>query len=59
MKPGTEDQVEGTLHQIKGKVKEKTAQVTNDPDLEAEGDAEEAAGKVQHKVGQVKKVLGL
>jgi uncharacterized protein YjbJ (UPF0337 family) len=59
MKPGTEDQIEGTLLQIKGKVKEKTGQVTNDPDLEAEGDAEEVAGKVQNKVGQVKKVVGL
>ncbi len=59
MKPGTEDQVEGTLHKIKGKVKEKTGQVTNDPDLEAEGDAEDVAGKVQKKVGEVKKVLGL
>jgi uncharacterized protein YjbJ (UPF0337 family) len=40
-------------------VKEKTGQVTNDPDLEAEGNAEEVAGKVQKKVGQVKKVVGL
>jgi uncharacterized protein YjbJ (UPF0337 family) len=31
--------------------------VTNDADLEAEGQAEETAGKVQEKVGQVKKVL--
>jgi uncharacterized protein YjbJ (UPF0337 family) len=33
-------------------------QVTDDPDLEAEGKAEEISGKIQEKVGQVKKVLG-
>jgi uncharacterized protein YjbJ (UPF0337 family) len=59
MKPSTKDEVKGTIHTIKGKVKEKTGQVTNDPDLEAEGNAEEVAGKVQKKVGQVKKVVGL
>jgi uncharacterized protein YjbJ (UPF0337 family) len=30
----------------------------NDPDLEADGEAEEIAGKIQNKIGQVKKVLG-
>jgi uncharacterized protein YjbJ (UPF0337 family) len=39
-------------------VKEKAGELTNDPDLEDEGEAEEIAGKVQEKVGQVKKVLG-
>jgi uncharacterized protein YjbJ (UPF0337 family) len=58
MKPGTQDQVEGKLHNLKGKVKEKVGELTNDPDLETEGEAEEIAGKVQEKVGQVKKVLG-
>jgi uncharacterized protein YjbJ (UPF0337 family) len=39
-------------------VKKKAGQLANDPDLEAEGHAEEISGKVQEKVGQVKKVLG-
>jgi uncharacterized protein YjbJ (UPF0337 family) len=43
---------------LKGKVKEKAGKLTNNPDLEAEGQAEEIAGKVQKKIGQVKKVLG-
>jgi uncharacterized protein YjbJ (UPF0337 family) len=30
----------------------------NDPDLEIEGDAEEAGGKIKNEIGQVKKVLG-
>jgi len=55
---GTNDQVEGKFHEVKGKVKEKIGQLTNDPDLEDEGIAEEVAGKVQNKVGQLKKVVG-
>jgi uncharacterized protein YjbJ (UPF0337 family) len=58
MKPGTQDEVEGALHKLKGKVKQKVGEVTNDADLEDEGEAEKIAGKVQEKVGQVKKVLG-
>jgi uncharacterized protein YjbJ (UPF0337 family) len=58
MKPGTQDEVEGMLHDLKGKVKKKAGQLTDDPDLEAEGKAEEISGKIQEKVGQVKKVLG-
>jgi uncharacterized protein YjbJ (UPF0337 family) len=58
MKPGTEDEVEGKFHDLKGQVKKKAGQLANDPDLEAEGRAEEISGKVQEKVGQVKKVLG-
>ena len=58
MKPSTKDQVEGSLHDLKGKVKEKAGKLTNDPDLEAEGQAEKVGGKVQKKIGQVEKVLG-
>jgi uncharacterized protein YjbJ (UPF0337 family) len=58
IKPGTQDQVEGTLHDVKGKAKEVAGKLLNDPDLEADGEAEEIAGKVQNKIGQVKKVLG-
>jgi uncharacterized protein YjbJ (UPF0337 family) len=58
IKPSTKDQMEGKFHDVKGKVKEKAGQLTNDPDLEADGQAEEISGKVQTKIGQVKKVLG-
>ncbi len=57
-KPSTKDELEGNLHDLKGKVKEKAGQLVNDPDLEAEGQAEKIAGKIQKKVGQVEKVLG-
>jgi uncharacterized protein YjbJ (UPF0337 family) len=58
MKPSTKDQAEGNLHDLKGIAKEKAGQMLNDPDLEAEGQAEKIAGKIQKKVGQVEKVLG-
>lgn len=58
MKSSTKDTVQGTLHQAKGKVKEMAGTITDNPKLKASGKAELMAGKVQEKVGQVKKVLG-
>ena len=57
MKQSTKDQIAGELHEVKGNVKEKAGQVTNNPTLEAEGKAEHLAGKTQKKVGQVEKVF--
>ena len=50
MKPSTSDQ-------IKGKVKEKAGQLTKNPNLAAQGQDEQLAGKVQKKVGLIKKVF--
>jgi len=58
MKPSTKDELEGKLHETKGKVKEKVGQIINNPDMETKGQDEKLAGKVQEKVGQVKKVFG-
>ena len=58
MKPSTENEIAGKVHEVKGNIKEKVGQLTNDPDLEAEGIGEKMGGKVQKKIGQVKKVLG-
>ena len=57
MKSSTNDQIKGTFHEMKGKAKEKAGQLTNDPNLTAEGQDEKLAGKVQKKVGQIKKVF--
>ena len=57
MKPSTEDKASGKVHEVKGKIKEKVGQLTNDPDLEAEGIGEKIAGKVRKKIGQVQKVV--
>lgn len=58
MKSSTKDQIEGNLHEVKGKIKEKAGQVTNNPSLKAEGQDEALAGKVQKKIGEVEKVFG-
>jgi uncharacterized protein YjbJ (UPF0337 family) len=57
MKTGTENEVAGKIHELKGKMKEKIAQLTNDPDLEDEGTSEKIAGTVQKKIGQIEKVI--
>jgi len=57
MKPSTTDQVQGKLHELKGKAKEKVGQVTNNPNLAADGQDEKIAGVIQKKVGQIEKVL--
>lgn len=57
MKPSTNDQIAGKVHEVKGKIKEKIGHITSNPDLEAEGQVENLGGKVQKKVGQIEKVL--
>ena len=57
MKPSTNDQLKGTIHELKGKTKEKAGQITNNPRLTAEGKTEKLAGKIQKKIGQVEAVL--
>jgi uncharacterized protein YjbJ (UPF0337 family) len=58
MKSGTRDQAEGTLHEVKGAIKEFAGKLSDNPKLQAKGTVEKIAGKVQGKIGQVKKVLG-
>ncbi|MDW7709640.1 MAG: CsbD family protein [Deferrisomatales bacterium] len=58
MKSSIRDKTEGTFHEAKGKVKEKTGELIDNPELEAEGTAEKVAGKIQKKVGDVKEDLG-
>jgi uncharacterized protein YjbJ (UPF0337 family) len=57
MKPSTENQVKGKLHEVKGKIKEEAGRATKNPRLEDEGTDEKIAGKVQRKIGQVQKVV--
>jgi uncharacterized protein YjbJ (UPF0337 family) len=57
MKPSTKNEIAGKIREVKGKAKEKVGQLTNDPDLEAEGLGEKIAGKVQKKIGRVEKAI--
>ena len=57
MKPSTQNEIAGKAHEVKGKVKEKAGELTNDPDLEGEGISERIAGIVQKKIGQVQRIV--
>jgi uncharacterized protein YjbJ (UPF0337 family) len=49
--------VKSKFHKIKGKLKEVIGDLTDNPELGSEGTGEKIAGKVQEKIGQVKKVV--
>ncbi len=57
MEPSSKDQIEGTFYELKGKAKTAAGELTNDPDLAADGRAEEIGGKIQKKIGQIEKVF--
>jgi uncharacterized protein YjbJ (UPF0337 family) len=52
------DELEGKFDQAKGSVKETVGRVTNDRDLETEGEADRAGGKVQEGFGTAKRKVG-
>lgn len=58
MKSSTKDKIKGGIVEAKGKLKEKTGKATADSDLRDRGTAEKAVGKIQRKIGDVKKVFG-
>jgi uncharacterized protein YjbJ (UPF0337 family) len=57
MKPSTHREMLGKVHEVKGKFKEKLAQLTHNPGLEDEGQDKKLGGKAQKKIGQAEKVL--
>ena len=57
MKQSTKDQVAGSVQEVKGRVKQKAGQLTNNPNLESEGRAQKIAGKIQKKAGQIERVF--
>jgi uncharacterized protein YjbJ (UPF0337 family) len=58
MKSSTQDKAEAMFHKVKGNVKEVAGKISDNPKLETEGTIEKITGRVQEKVGQVKKVWG-
>ena len=52
------EEIKGKGKQIKGAVKDKVGEMINDPEMEAEGEAERVAGKVQENVGKVRRKTG-
>ena len=58
MNPSTQDRSEGKIHEVKGTVKLAVGKAIGNPDLEAEGNAEKIAGKVQGVVGRIERAVG-
>jgi uncharacterized protein YjbJ (UPF0337 family) len=54
----SKDEVKGKAKQIKGAIKDKIGEVTNNPRLEAEGEAERLQGQVQEKVAKGRRKVG-
>jgi len=48
------DRIEGAAHQAKGAMKDAAGKLTGDTEMQAEGKAEKAAGKVQNAIGGAK-----
>ena len=57
MEPSTQNEIAGRAHEVKGKIKEKAGELTNDPDLEGKGISERIAGIVQKKLGRVQRIF--
>ena len=58
MKSSTKDRAQGRAEEAKGKIKEKAGRALGNPRMEDRGTADRVGGKVQRKVGEVKKVFG-
>jgi uncharacterized protein YjbJ (UPF0337 family) len=56
-KGNTKDEVKGKAREIKGKIKQKAGRALHRPVLVAEGGGDVIAGKVQKKIGQIKKAF--
>jgi uncharacterized protein YjbJ (UPF0337 family) len=57
IKRSTKDKGEGTFRELKGRLKQKVGQLTNDPALEAKGLGEKISGKMQKKIGDLERVI--
>jgi uncharacterized protein YjbJ (UPF0337 family) len=55
MKSSTKDKIRGAFREVKGKVKEKAGNAIGNSDLRDRGTMEEAGGKVQRKIDDVKR----
>ncbi len=49
---------EGKVDQVKGKIKQAVGNATNDPDLVIEGQDDETVGKIQEGIGTVTRKAG-
>jgi uncharacterized protein YjbJ (UPF0337 family) len=48
------EQISGKVDELKGRVKEKVGEATNNPDTQAEGLVDQGKGKIKQTYGDVK-----
>ena len=58
MKSSTKDRAKGRAREVKGTLKEAAGRAVGNPNLRDRGVAEKVGGKMQRKIGEVKKVFG-
>ena len=58
MKSSTRENAEGTLHKVKGKIKETVGKLVGNSDLKTKGKIEKIQGKIQKKRGRIKDFVG-
>jgi len=58
MNQSTSDRATGKIHEVKGAIRQKVGEITNNPELEDDGKSEKIAGKVQSVIGKIEKVAG-
>jgi uncharacterized protein YjbJ (UPF0337 family) len=49
------DEIKGKAEKAKGYVKDKAGEIVNNPELEAEGEAEQVTGKARETFGKAKR----
>jgi uncharacterized protein YjbJ (UPF0337 family) len=57
MTNSTEDKIRGGIQEVKGTIKEQVGKLTDDCELQAEGNIEKNVGKVQQKIGHAKEAV--
>jgi uncharacterized protein YjbJ (UPF0337 family) len=59
IKSSTRDEIEGSARTTAGIIKEETGKTLENPELQAEGNADQFVGSTQKTIGKIKKALGV
>jgi uncharacterized protein YjbJ (UPF0337 family) len=58
MRSSARDEIEGAARTAAGIIKEETGKALKNPELQAEGDADQFVGSAQTGIGKIKRALG-
>ncbi|MFO7813810.1 MAG: CsbD family protein [Pelovirga sp.] len=57
MKSGNRDQLEGKLHEMRGKIREAVGEITHNRELMSAGKSEHISGQIQRNIGQINAMM--